>query len=93
MFLENWRPISLVNVDAKLMSKVTPNRIKKVLPNIIDCNQTGYVQDHYIVETIRSIFDIMGFTLLRKIPVMQIRYLLTFKNHLTAFNGALFLAV
>ena len=27
--LENWRPISRVNVDAKLMSKVVANKIKK----------------------------------------------------------------
>ena len=27
-FLENWRPISLVNVDAKIMSKAIGTRIK-----------------------------------------------------------------
>ena len=29
---ENWQPISLVNVDTKIMSKVIASRIKKVLP-------------------------------------------------------------
>ena len=58
-FLENWRPISLVNVDTKIMSKVIASRIKNVLPSIIHHNQTGYVKDRYIGETIRSIFDTM----------------------------------
>ena len=44
LLLENWRPISLVNVDAKIMSKVIATRIKNVLPNIIHHNQTGYVK-------------------------------------------------
>ena len=34
-FLDNWQPISLVNVDAKIMSKAIATRIKNVLPNII----------------------------------------------------------
>ena len=32
---ENWRPISLVKVDAKIMFKVIAARVKKVLPGII----------------------------------------------------------
>ena len=47
--LEKWRPISLVNVDSKIMSKVTVMRIKKVLPNIIQHNQSGYVEDRITI--------------------------------------------
>ena len=66
--LENWRPISLVNVDTKIMSKVIAARVKKVLPSIIHHNQTGYVKDRFIGETIRSIFDVMDFTTKENIP-------------------------
>ena len=48
------------------MSKVIATRIKNVLPNIIHHNQTGYVKDRYIGETIRSVFDIMDFTAKKK---------------------------
>ena len=51
-FLENWRPISLVNVDAKIMLKVIATRIKNVLPDITHYNQTGFVKDRYIGQTI-----------------------------------------
>ena len=71
-FLENWRPISLVNVDAKIMSKVLATRIKNVLPDIIHHNQSGFVKDRYIGETVRSIFDIMDFTLKENIPGLMI---------------------
>ena len=71
-FLENWRPISLLNADTKIMTKVLATRIKEVLPSIIHHNQTGYIKDHYIKETIRSIFDIMDFTLNENISGLMI---------------------
>ena len=70
--IENWRPISLLNVDAKILSKVIATRIKKVLPDIIHHNQSGYVSDRYIGETVRSIFDIMDFTDKENIPGLLI---------------------
>ena len=71
-FLENRRPISLVNVDTKIMSKVLATRIKNVLPDIIHHNQSGFVKDRYIGETVRSIFDLMDFTFKENIPGMLI---------------------
>ena len=61
-FLENWRPISLLNVDSKIASKVISARIIKVLPTIIHFNQTGCVKGRYIGEATKSILDIMTYT-------------------------------
>ena len=66
--IENWRPISLINVDAKIISKAIAVRVKNVLPDIIHHNQTGYVKDRYICEMVRSIFDLMEFTDTENIP-------------------------
>ena len=71
-FLENWRPISHVNADTKIMTKVIASRIKNVLPDIIHPNQTGYVKDRFIGETIRSIYDVMDFTVKENIPGLML---------------------
>ena len=54
------------------MSKVIASRLKNVLPSIIHHNQTGFIKDRYIGETVRSIFDIMEFTLKENIPGLMI---------------------
>ena len=54
------------------MSKVIATRIKNVLPNIIHHNQSGYVKDRYIGETVRSIYDLMDFTDSENISGLQI---------------------
>ena len=67
-YLENWRPISLINVDAKIASKVIAARIIKVIPEIIHSNQTGYVKGRFLGEAARSIIDIMDYTKSQSIP-------------------------
>ena len=59
-FLENWRPISLVNVDAKIMSKVIATRLKNVLPQIIHHNQTVFGE---ILNFIFTVFQKNLYTL------------------------------
>ena len=48
-----------MNVDYKILTKIIAKRIKKVLPKIINPNQTGYVKGCFIGENIRLIQDVM----------------------------------
>ena len=57
--IKNWRPISLLNIDTKLISKVLAERLKKVLPSLISKNQTAYVKGRFISEGGRLISDIL----------------------------------
>ena len=57
--LENLRPISLLNVDYKILTKTIAKRLEKVLPKIINSDQTGYVKGRYIGENVRLISDII----------------------------------
>ena len=51
-YLKNWRPISLINVDAKMASKALSFRIRKVITNLIHSDQTAYVKGRYIRESV-----------------------------------------
>ena len=57
--IKNWRPISLLNVDYKILSKVLAERLKSVLPEIIHYDQRGCVPGRYIGENIRLIDDLL----------------------------------
>ena len=61
-FIKNWRPISLLNVDYKIISKARASRLKQVLPNLISPQQTAYIENRFIGENGRLIADIIEIT-------------------------------
>ena len=67
-YLANWRPISLLNVDYKILTKVLANRVKRVLPSIISNCQNGYVRNRSIHDSIRLVQDIIQYTEITQSP-------------------------
>ena len=61
-YLKNWRPISLINVDAKIASNAIAIRIKKVIAKLVHCDQTAYANNQYIGESNHLISDILEYT-------------------------------
>ena len=57
--LTNWRPISLSNCDMKILSKVFAERLKIVLPEIIEVDQSGCIKGRKIGHNIRLIEDVL----------------------------------
>ena len=60
--MEKLRPISLLNIDYKILTKSIAKRLEKVLPKIINPNQTGYIKGRFIGENVRLIQDAMFHT-------------------------------
>ena len=64
-YLRNWRSITLLIVDYKLLTTVTctcmAKRMKKVLNEIINSDQRGFLKDRYMEENIRLIYDLMQY--------------------------------
>ena len=67
-FLKNWRPVSILNTDYKILTKAQANRLQQVLPKLIETDQVGYIKERYIRENVRIIKDIMSYTDLRRNP-------------------------
>ena len=48
--LKSWRPISLLNVDLKILSTIMANRIKPILSNIVNYKQAAFVPENQYVQ-------------------------------------------
>lgn len=56
-----FRPISLCTVLQKIVTEVITNRLKPILPNLVDENQGAFVQDRQIIDDGLIAFEIFSF--------------------------------
>lgn len=62
LFIENWRPITLLNVDYKILAQIYARRLKKGLNSIINETQTGFMAGRHISSNVRLILDLIDYS-------------------------------
>ena len=68
LFTKNYRPISLLNTDYKIMAKVMANRLKLILQEIIHNDQTSFIKGRNIGCNVRSFIDLIEYCEANDIP-------------------------
>ena len=89
--IKNWRPISLINVDAKIASITLAKRLEPMLPELIQCGQNAYVKERSIFDAVRTIDDILYYTRYKKMSGILVAIEFNLKKRLTLWIIRIFL--
>lgn len=55
LFLNNWRPITLLNTDLKIFSKALASRLQMCIRDIVSPDQTGFIKGRSITTNLTNI--------------------------------------
>ena len=79
-YISNWRPLSLLNTDYKILSKIIATRLHMVLPKLINPMQTGFMKGKNIVKSIHTLTSIIDYCNKTKTPavIMSIDFVKVF---------------
>ena len=58
--IQNWRPIFLLNIDFKIISKALSKRLKNVLSSLFSDNQSAYVDGRFSELQITAMLQLDG---------------------------------
>ena len=59
--VKNSKPISLLNVVYKIGSACIAKRLKSILPSLINEDQTGFMVNRYIGDSIRFVYELISY--------------------------------
>ena len=62
LYITNWRPLSLLNSDGKVFSKVLANRTYRVLPQLIHNDQSGFQKNKEINDNLLDLISIIEYS-------------------------------
>ena len=61
LYLDNWRPITLLNSDYKILAALYANRLKCCLEEIISVTQSAFMKGPHISNNIPLVLDILDY--------------------------------
>ncbi|KAM9964318.1 hypothetical protein ACTFIW_004074 [Dictyostelium discoideum] len=85
--LDNYRPITLLNVDYKIYSKIINNRILRFLNNVISPFQTGFVPRRILHDNIITLNSVMDMAQREIQSNTQMAPIITFYDFEKAFDS------
>ena len=59
--LKNYRPISLTNIDYRILAFTLAQRLQNIIGTVVSKNQTGYIKGRFIGTNVRAILDICDY--------------------------------
>lgn len=65
----NFKPISLLNLDFKMLTKVLVLRLQQVSPNIIHPNQAGFMKNTSSSDNMRKLIHLMWLAQSKNVPI------------------------
>lgn len=72
LLVPNWRPITLLNTDYKLFTKVLANRLQQVLTYLINHDQSGYIKGRLISDNTLDLLTLIQYCDEHKIPALAV---------------------
>lgn len=56
---KSYRPISLISLDIKILSKILANRLNRVISTLIHPDQVGFICNRFASDNIRRLINVM----------------------------------
>ena len=73
-YVENWRPLTLLNVDYKIFSKILASRLEKVLPQIIHTDQVGFIKGRSMFNNLLDLLSIIEYCNIKNIEALLMSF-------------------